>query len=163
MKYQVIVGNIGTVFDGDDLKNAKSTFKVYVEQSKSEFGRASGEDVCMMSDGEIVKEHQARPTPPVLPTIKDLSALIVELKKQIGDEYRAYDDCDEDDVTPSMLLTIGADGKGRDSWGWQTGDNSYTGGAYGYANWAVTALDRRCNSKEVARGLIEQLENLIYE
>lgn len=89
-----------------------------------------------------------------LPLIKDLSALIRSLKRTIGDDYRASD-C-EDDTTPSMDLTVGCNTE-TGEWSWQTGDNSYSGGAYSYPTWGVTSIDRRCNSREVARDLIDQI------
>jgi hypothetical protein len=93
------------------------------------------------------------------PTIKDLSALFVALKSDIGDEYRAQGD--EDATTPSMDVTIGHDPESG-NWDYQTGDNSYTGNAYGYQNWAVTALRRRANSRDLARDVINQLKDLGY-
>jgi hypothetical protein len=88
-----------------------------------------------------------------LPTIVELAALFVALKKTIGDDYRASDDSDDD--TPSMCVTIGANAEGE--WNYQTGDNSFTGGAYGFPVWAVVTLTRRCNSRELARDVRDQL------
>jgi len=78
------------------------------------------------------------------PTIKDLSALIRAIKA----------DADRD----GLDLTIGADGY---SWSFQTGDNSFTGGAYGYRHWAVTTVYKRSDSRALARDLIGQLRDLI--
>ena len=52
MKYQVIVGNVGTVLDTDKVTEARKTFKEYVAQSKTNTGRAGAEDVTVMKDGE---------------------------------------------------------------------------------------------------------------
>lgn len=93
-----------------------------------------------------------------LPPIKDIRALLIALKPTIGDEYRA-DEFSADDTTPSMLVTIGADESGN--WSWQTGDNSYMGGAYGYPHWALVALTRRANCTELARDAINQIAELI--
>jgi hypothetical protein len=95
-----------------------------------------------------------------LPTIKELASLVVSLKGDIQDDYRAYDgpDCEEDS-TPSMLLTVGANEEGE--WSYQTGDNSYSGGAYHYPHWAVVAIDRRSNSREIARDIQSQLAELM--
>ena len=98
---------------------------------------------------------------PVWPTIESISALIRELKKQIQDDYRAYP-CgpgEDEDTVPSMLLTVGADGQGRGSWSWQTGDNSYSGGAYHYAFWGTCAIYRRSNSRGLARDIIRELND----
>ena len=78
-----------------------------------------------------------------LPTIKAIAALLRELKPTIGDEYRASDD--SEDNTPGMCVTIGADETG--AWSWQTGDNSYTGGAYGMPYWGVISLYRRSDCR----------------
>jgi hypothetical protein len=57
MKYQVIVGNIGTVLDTNDRHEVDSVFETYKAQSESGVGRAGGESVTIMEDGEPVKEH----------------------------------------------------------------------------------------------------------
>lgn len=90
-----------------------------------------------------------------LPLIKDLAELIKQLKPTIGDEYRASEFDSEDDL-PSMLLTVGWSAESGD-WSWQTGDNSYTGGAYFYPTWATVAIYRRSDSKELARDIRNQL------
>ena len=97
----------------------------------------------------------------VLPTIATLAALIREIKKDVSPEFRASDDPDDD--TPAILLTVGADGKGRNSWSWQTGDNSYSGGAYGYRAWGLGYVTKTCNSREVAKGILDEIaESLSY-
>lgn len=57
MTWQVIVGNVGTVYDGEDHIVAALHFNVYVEKSKGQTGRAAGEDVTLMRDGEIEDEY----------------------------------------------------------------------------------------------------------
>lgn len=86
---------------------------------------------------------------------KELAELIAALQPTIREDYRAYDDCEEDSE-PSMLLTIGADSRG---WGWQTGDNSFFGGAYGYAYWGVVGLTRYASAAELAGELLSDLES----
>lgn len=99
------------------------------------------------------------PTKPKLPLIRDLRALFISLKPTIGDEYRAT--TDPEDNKPGMCVTIGASRDG--SWSYQTGDNSYSGGAYGYPYWAVCYLSRRSNSRELARDAVEQIAELAFE
>lgn len=82
----------------------------------------------------------------------DMVELVASLITEIGDDYRATDD--PDDNEPGMQLTIGAD---ADGWSYQTGDNSFTGGAYGYADWAVVYLSRDSDPGEVADDIIGQL------
>lgn len=54
--YSVNVGNIGNI-EVSSLKEAKDTYKEYVEQSKSGYGRASGESVCIFKNGELMDEY----------------------------------------------------------------------------------------------------------
>ncbi len=96
-----------------------------------------------------------------LPLIKDLAELIKSLKPTIGDEYRASEFDSEDDL-PSMLLTVGWSAESGD-WDWQTGDNSYSGGAYFHSTWATVAIYRRSNSKELARDIRNQLSEATYQ
>jgi hypothetical protein len=86
---------------------------------------------------------------PKLPTIKELSDLIKSIKPDICDEYK-----EADDDLPSISLTCGMNHQG--AWSYQTGDNSYTGGAYGYPYWAVVSIFRRSNSRELAKEIREQ-------
>lgn len=86
------------------------------------------------------------------PPIEEIRRLLVALKKQIGDEYRA----DEEIEVPSMLVTVGCDDNGR--WGYQTGDNSFTGGAYGFPHWGIWTLTRTDNCRDAAVNIISQLQ-----
>ncbi len=54
-RYEVIVGNIGTVYDGPRLTEARKAFAEYVSQSKTNYGRAGGEDVNVLKNGELLK------------------------------------------------------------------------------------------------------------
>jgi hypothetical protein len=55
--YEVVVGNIGTVYSGASKSDSARKWLTYVDQSKSGVGRAGNEPVTMLCDGEIVKEH----------------------------------------------------------------------------------------------------------
>jgi len=59
--YEVIVGNVGTVFDGNDQEEAERAFNDYVRSSKTGRGRAGGESVVFLMNGEIVAEHEGDP------------------------------------------------------------------------------------------------------
>ena len=150
--YEVIVGNIGTVHRGSNRAEAMKHFAEYVGQSESDCGRAAGESVTLWTDGEPSEEfagERIRPMKALLPTIKDLSALLHSLKSDIGDDS-------DDGDTPGLLVTIGWE-SGR-GWGYQTRDNSFTtGGAYGFPRWALIYLDRRTNTRTAARDAIEEL------
>lgn len=54
---EIIVGNIGSVYHGGDDEEARETYREYVQQSKSGYGRASGEDVTWIKNGEVYKNH----------------------------------------------------------------------------------------------------------
>jgi hypothetical protein len=54
--YAVIVGNIGTVLITGVEQDARTTYSTYVEQSKTEVGRAGGEDVTLIKDDDILQE-----------------------------------------------------------------------------------------------------------
>lgn len=84
--------------------------------------------------------------------LKDLYQLARHVKKDIQDDYLAFE---EDDV-PGIQLTIGWDPK-MDTWSYQTGDNSFMGSAYHYPVWAVCGVYRTSNCRDLARDLIDQL------
>lgn len=58
--YEVVVGNIGSVYHGPDLDEARHKFDYYVEQSKLGSGRAGGEPVVLFEDDEIVSEFEPK-------------------------------------------------------------------------------------------------------
>lgn len=55
--YTVIVGNVGTVYDGSDILEAQRIYEHYKRMSKRSEGRCADEDVTMMRDGEVTYEH----------------------------------------------------------------------------------------------------------
>lgn len=88
--------------------------------------------------------------------------LITALIPEIQDEYRASDD--PGDNTPAMCLTIGFTPETEDrdySWHYQTGDNSFTGGAYGHAFWAVVTIFRDSVPSEIADEIADELAEII--
>ena len=56
-KFQVLVGNIGHVYDGNNFMQASSKYTAYVKASKSNTGRAAGEPVTMFHNGDIRCEY----------------------------------------------------------------------------------------------------------
>lgn len=56
-KCEVIVGNVGTVHSGNNYVNACKVYGEYKRLSKGTQGQVSGEDVCLMVDGEIKLEY----------------------------------------------------------------------------------------------------------
>lgn len=63
MTYEVIVGNIGTVYSGPSKSAAERDFEGYVRQSREGYGRAANEPVTLMCAGEPVKEYEPAEQP----------------------------------------------------------------------------------------------------
>lgn len=49
------------------------------------------------------------------------------------------------------------------SFGWQTGDNSFTGGAYGHPHWAVVSLSHFTTVKDLVTEVMDQWDDLIAQ
>lgn len=115
---------------------------------------------------------------PNLPPTDDLAQLVsaviaenmvpFELAQEWHEEHENDDDYDEDD-TPEygysyIDLTVGIDTEGDDenTWGYQTGDNCYTGGAYGHPDWAVVCLSAGSDPAEVVAEIRSELSELFY-
>lgn len=97
------------------------------------------------------------------PTITELLPVIKYAKSCISD------DCyiESDDELPGITLTIGWNSEDgmynyKHDWSYQTGDNQFEGGAYGYQHWAVVDIYRRDNARNLAKELISQLHDLMY-
>ena len=60
-KYQVYVGNIGLVAETNNLVIARQAFRDFVAASKGNYGRASGETVFIMEDGEPMNKYDYQP------------------------------------------------------------------------------------------------------
>lgn len=89
-------------------------------------------------------------------TLPELTTLLAELQKDIGEEYRAS----EDDTEPSMFITIATDDE-LSTWTYQTGDNSYSGACYHFPYWGIGSLYRHSNCAELANEIIENLAEVI--
>lgn len=59
MTYEVIVGNVGTVYSGSDKAEAERKFDAYMVLSQQGYGRAAEQPVTMMADGEIYQEYES--------------------------------------------------------------------------------------------------------
>lgn len=55
--FEVLVGNIGCVYSGNDHDGALKDFHEYVSQSMSGYGRAGNESVVLIRDGEPINGH----------------------------------------------------------------------------------------------------------
>lgn len=94
--------------------------------------------------------------------LPDWTKLVTSLIPDICDDSRASDD--PDDETPAMCLTIGFTPESEDedfSWGYQTGDNSYSGGAYSHPHWAVVTIARDSIAADVAAEIAGQIGELV--
>lgn len=61
-------------------------------------------------------------------------------------------------------ITIASNGTDPNDWGYQTGDNSYSGACYFYRHWAIGYIDDQTNAEHLAVELLDQLEEcLAYE
>ena len=54
--YEVLVGNIGKVWEGNHYGDGMNIYTTYIDHSKNNYGRAAGEDVTFWVDGEIIEE-----------------------------------------------------------------------------------------------------------
>jgi len=89
-------------------------------------------------------------------TKNEIYHLLGQLKKEIGDEYRASDD--PGDNKPGMQVTLATDGE---RWNYQTGDNSYTGACYSLPYWATISLYRNSNRKCLVNEVFSQWEEIM--
>ena len=58
--FQVVVGNLGTVYCGDNREEAVERYFAYCDQAGLPFGRASGESVTLLSYGEVEWEKAGK-------------------------------------------------------------------------------------------------------
>lgn len=96
--------------------------------------------------------------------LPEWTELVTALIPDIQDDFRASDDLDDD--TPGMQLTVGFTPATPDndaSWSYQTGDNSFTGGAYGHRYWGVISLYRDSVPSEVAEEIADQIGESICQ
>ena len=85
---------------------------------------------------------------------KNLTDLIEFLKTD--DFYSEYVNSEE-----GLQLTIGCNEDKE--FNWQTGDNSFTGGAYLYPHWAVIYVTQDSDTWRLVQEIIEQLGELMPE
>ena len=105
-----------------------------------------------------------------LPSLRqELYSLLVEIKKDADWDFLRQEVLEfgpSTDPTPYVDVTIGCTfnfAEGWISWGFQTGDNSFTGGAYGHPEWFNTSILSRSNCKDLAKGLIKEIAGRIHE
>ena len=87
----------------------------------------------------------------------EIRSLLISLKGTIDNDCRAH----EGATVPGIAVTIGAEITGHCiAWDYQTGDNSYTGGAYGFRHWGICDLHRRDNCSTLAADIVDQFREL---
>ncbi len=88
---------------------------------------------------------------------------LVEIIEGVKEEYTKY--YIDDEEIECLQLTVGSNGEacedGDIKFGCQTGDNSYTGAAYGYRCWGIGYIYDDTDSKVAAEEIIEQLSDQI--
>jgi hypothetical protein len=99
---------------------------------------------------------------PKYPTIRDVAESLRLVKHYVpyATAPDASDYREEDGDPPSIQVTLGytpEDG----SWSLQSGDNSFTGCAYGHPIWAVGYITRRTNCRKLAAELVDQLDEQV--
>lgn len=57
-QYEVIVGNIGRVYQGESAFDSYTEYNRYRGLSKRGYGRCANENVTLMRDGDIMAEYQ---------------------------------------------------------------------------------------------------------
>jgi hypothetical protein len=55
-KYQIVVGNLGTVYSGNDISIAYADWRAYCDMVELPHGRSSGESVALFINDEIEQE-----------------------------------------------------------------------------------------------------------
>jgi hypothetical protein len=58
--WSVVVGNVGTVYAGQDSTEAISVYVEMREQAINGYGKAAGEPVTLMADGEPKQEYNPK-------------------------------------------------------------------------------------------------------
>lgn len=87
--------------------------------------------------------------------LESLSKIIKSLSSNVTDDM-----IDHDWESPAIQITLGISVTNNTiSWGWQSGDNSYTGGAYSYPYWGIGYVGKDLNDEEcksLANDLLEE-------
>ncbi len=107
---------------------------------------------------EMIAEHGADIDAALAGHTADWTALVRHVQTFVDDD--CHGDEFDDDAEPAICLTVATD-DGAEEWAYQTGDNSYTGGAYHFPHWAVVYVMRDSAPADIAEEIAEQLGELI--
>jgi hypothetical protein len=96
---------------------------------------------------------------------QDIYSLLVAIKKdedwpRLTEEFRKNG---EDAAWIDVTIGCTFDDAGEISWNYQTGDNSFTGGAYGHPEWFNVTVCSRSNCRGLAADVISEVEGRICE
>jgi hypothetical protein len=61
-QWEVIAGNVGTIYNGRSKRDALNMFRTYCRKSRISEGKVAGEDVTVFKDGEIFREYRGHYT-----------------------------------------------------------------------------------------------------
>lgn len=149
--FEVLVGNIGTVLTTEDEVEARNTFEAYVSKSESAYGRASGESVTLMKDGEPIDEHEGsldheaavkKASPEGWPTADEIASDLKHVAADLADDEEGTD----------VRLRVQADG----DWELKVGLSDYDTDHRGY--WGASSISSDSDVKAVAADLLDQAE-----
>ena len=146
MKYEVIVGNVGTIYQGDNLASARKEYKAYVKISKEGYGRAGNEEVTLFDGGDILEEYHPKEQKFVYPTIAELYPCI-RACKPTKQECEEYSDGYSDGYIDVRIQCE------TDGWQFHSGDPQYDTSYKGV--WGYGTLAWNDNCREKARELID--------
>jgi hypothetical protein len=87
---------------------------------------------------------------------KELESLFKSLKTLISEDTLVETG---DGYRKGLDVTVGftVEDSGEISWDYQTGDNSFSGAAYGHPHWVTTTLFPQPNSQELAKEVLDQI------
>lgn len=108
MKYQVIVGNLGTAIDTEELLDAAEVYVNYCQLSRTGYGRVAYETVTLMVDGEPDKEMDMHGLSSFMINIDHREGDRDPVRKGILDILKTqYDGCNfEDSVGTELQSTL---------------------------------------------------------
>ena len=58
IKYRLVVGGIGVVYEGDSVSEAKRQFRLFLAKSQTAGSKYSGEPVTLFKNYDIIREYR---------------------------------------------------------------------------------------------------------
>ena len=99
---------------------------------------------------------------PIDGMFKDIEQFLAGFIPGISFWTEETDDDGEDRKYIGFTIGYTQDDDGEIGWDYQTGDNSFSGGAYGHPRWLVTEINDGDTPSEVISSLKEQFEAIAY-